>query len=160
MLPVYLRVMLIVGALLSLLVVVRQVKRERILIEDSVFWVVLSFFFVVLAVFPGIAISLAHTLGFMSASNFVYLAIIVLLLWKTFTSSAEISRLKTRVNELAQEIALSRKEEEDRCERVARGTAAPVAAVEDTGAEDMDEKDAQRGGASGGRERERQENAE
>lgn len=165
MLPVYLRVMLIAGALLSLLVVVRQVKRERILVEDSVFWVVLSFFFVVLAVFPGIAISLAHALGFMSASNFVYLAIIVLLLWKAFTSSAEISRLKTRVNELAQEIALSRKEEEDRCERVARGTAAPVAAVEDTGAEDMDaediyEKDAQRGGASGGRERERQENAE
>lgn len=155
MLPVYLRVMLIVGALLSLLVVVRQVKRERILVEDSVFWVVLSFFFVVLAVFPGIAISLAHALGFMSASNFVYLAIIVLLLWKAFTSSAEISRLKTRVNELAQEIALSRKEEEDRCGRAARATA-----VEDTGAEDMDaediyEKDAQRGGASGGRERER-----
>ena len=50
----------------------------------------------------------------MSASNFVYLAIIVLLLWKVFTNSGEISRLKTRVNELAQEVALAHKEDGDR----------------------------------------------
>ena len=48
-----------------------------------------------------------------SASNFVYLAIIVLLLWKVFTNSAEISRLKAKINELAQEMALAHLQADD-----------------------------------------------
>lgn len=113
MLPVYLRVMLVLGAVFALAVVGRQVKKEKILVEDAVFWVVLAAVFVLLAVFPDPVISLAHELGFMSASNFVYLTIIVLLLWKVFTNSGEISRLKTKVNELAQEIALAHMDEKD-----------------------------------------------
>lgn len=107
MLPIYLRILLIISAVMALVVVGQQVKKEKILIEDAVFWVALAAIFIVLAVFPDLAITLAHTLGFMSASNFVYLAIIVLLLWKVFTNSAEISRLKNRINELAQEVALA-----------------------------------------------------
>lgn len=116
MLPVYLRVLLVLGALFALVVVGRQVKKEKILVEDAVFWVVLAAIFVILAVFPDLAIVLAHNLGFMSASNFVYLAIIVLLLWKVFTNSGEISRLKTKVNELAQEIALAHMDAEEKQE--------------------------------------------
>ena len=116
MLPFYLRILLVAGAVLALVVVGRQVRRQKILVEDAVFWVVLAAIFIVLAVFPGVAIELAHALGFMSASNFVYLAIIVLLLWKVFTNSGEISRLKTKVNELAQEIALAHMDEKEKPE--------------------------------------------
>lgn len=114
MLPFYLRILLVIGALTSLVVVGRQVRRQKILVEDAVFWIVLAAIFVVIAVFPDIAIGAAYALGFMSPSNFVYLAIIVLLLWKVFTNSSEISRLKTKVNELAQEIALAHKYEDQR----------------------------------------------
>ena len=106
MLPFYLRALLVIGAVAALFVVGKQVKKQKILVEDAVFWVVVAVVFVVIAIFPDIAINLAHALGFMSASNFVYLVIISLLLWKAFTNSAEISRLRTKVNELAQEIAL------------------------------------------------------
>lgn len=108
MLPFYLRALLVIGAVAALFVVGKQVKKQKILVEDAVFWVVVAAVFVVIAIFPDIAINLAHALGFMSASNFVYLVIISLLLWKAFTNSAEISRLRTKVNELAQEIALSK----------------------------------------------------
>lgn len=108
MLPFYLRALLVIGAVAALLVVGKQVKKQKILVEDAVFWVVVAVVFVVIAIFPDIAINLAYALGFMSASNFVYLVIIALLLWKAFTNSAEISRLRTKVNELAQEIALSK----------------------------------------------------
>ena len=107
MLPFYLRIMLVLGALAALAVVGHKVRRQKILVEDAVFWVVLAAVFVVLALFPDIAIVLSQALGFMSPSNFVYLAIIVLLLWKVFANSAEISRLKAKVNELAQEVALA-----------------------------------------------------
>lgn len=111
MLPLYLRVLLIIGALLALAVVGRQVKKTKILIEDAVFWVVVSFILVLLAIFPGPIIDFAHAIGFMSASNFVYLVIIVVLLWKVFTNSCEISRLKAKINELAQEMALAHMED-------------------------------------------------
>ena len=106
MLPLYLRVLLIVAAVCALGVVGRQVKKEKLLIEDAVFWVVSAAILVIVAVFPDVAINLAYDLGFMSASNFVYLVIIALLLWQVFVCSSEISRLKVKVNELAQEIAL------------------------------------------------------
>lgn len=108
MLPFYLRLLLVAGAAFSLIVVGRKVRKQKILFEDAVFWVVAAVVFVILAVFPEIAIHLAAALGFMSASNFIYLCIIALLLWKVFVNSAEISRLKTKVNELAQEVALSK----------------------------------------------------
>ena len=111
MLPLYLRVILIVAALCALAVVSRQVKKERLLIEDAVFWVVAAVILVIVAIFPSIAINLAYALGFMSASNFVYMVIIALLLWKVFACSSEISRLKVKVNELAQEIALDHLDE-------------------------------------------------
>ena len=117
MLPIYLRVLLVLGAVAALVLVGRKVKKGKILVEDAVFWVVLAAIFVILALFPSIAIGLAYALGFMSASNFVYLAIIVLLLWKVFSNSAEISRLKNKVNELAQEIALSQHEKDSEAKR-------------------------------------------
>ena len=111
MLPLYLRALLIIAAVCALGVVGRQVKKEKLLIEDAVFWVVSAAILVIVAIFPGIAINLAYALGFMSASNFVYLVIIALLLWKVFACSSEISRLKVKVNELAQEIALDHLDE-------------------------------------------------
>lgn len=111
MLPLYLRVLLIVAAVCALGVVGHQVKKEKLLIEDAVFWVVSAAILVIVAVFPDVAINLAYDLGFMSASNFVYLVIIALLLWKVFVCSSEISRLKVKVNELAQEIALDHLDE-------------------------------------------------
>lgn len=113
MLPIQLRALLVVGALLALWIVCSRVKKSKILMEDAIFWTVLAFVLVLLAVFPQIAICVSQALGFMSASNFVYLVVMVLLLWKVFTNSSEISRLKAKVNELAQELALAHMEEEE-----------------------------------------------
>lgn len=117
MLPLYLRIFLVLGAVAALTVVCLQVKKSRILVEDAIFWVAVSFIILLIAIFTDPIISFAHQIGFMSASNFVYFSIIVILLWKVFTNSSEISRLKARVNELAQEVALAHmndRKDEDR----------------------------------------------
>lgn len=113
MLPVQLRLLLVVGALLALWVVCSRVKKSKILVEDAIFWFVAAAVLVVLAAFPGIAVCISQALGFISPANFVYLAIICLLLWKVFTTASEVSRLKARVNELAQEVALAHMDEHD-----------------------------------------------
>ena len=114
MIPFQLRVILVAGAVLAVIIVARQIKRSKMLVEDSIFWMVTAVVLVLLALFPGIATSLAELLGFMSPANFVYLVVIALLLWKVFTNSAEISRLKARVTELAQEVALAHADEKNR----------------------------------------------
>lgn len=109
-----LRALLLVGALLALCAVGSRVKKSKILIEDAIFWVVASALLVLLAVFPHVAIDLASALGFMSPANFVFLVVIALLLWKVFTNSSEVSRLKARLNELAQEVSLAQKDAEEK----------------------------------------------
>lgn len=106
-----LRLLLVIGALCALVAVGSRVKKSKILMEDAIFWVVAAVVLVIVAAFPSIAINLAFALGFLSPANFVFLVIIALLLWKVFTNSSELSRLKAKVNELAQEVALAHMDE-------------------------------------------------
>lgn len=110
----WLRILLVVGAFLMLYVVIRRIKKRKILMQDAIYWVVLAVVLVLVALFPGVIISLAYALGFYSPSNFVFLVIVALLLVKIFSNSAEISMLRHKVEELAQEDALRIKEEDDR----------------------------------------------
>lgn len=101
-----LRILLIVGAVATLALICSAVKRQKIQIEDSLFWVCFSGLLVVLAVFPQIAYWVSAVLGFQSPSNFVYVLIIALMLVREFRNSSKISTLKYRVDQLAQEVAL------------------------------------------------------
>ena len=110
------RIVNLLGAVLAFAFVCQRIRKDKILVEDSIFWVVLSVVLLVVAVFPGIAIWLGRLLGFISPINFVYTLVIALLLVKAFGNSAEISMLKSKVNDRAQEIALKdelNQEEED-----------------------------------------------
>ena len=108
-----LRLVLMVGAIITFVLIAQQVRKRRIQVEDAIFWVVLSGVLLLLAFFPGIAYFFANLFGFQAASNFVFCALIAILIVREFSSSAEISRLKHKVNQLVEEIALAVKERED-----------------------------------------------
>ncbi|MCI2184161.1 MAG: DUF2304 domain-containing protein [Olsenella sp.] len=109
-----LRVVLIIGALLALSVVVRKVRKSKIRIADSVYWVCAAALLLVLAIFPGIAFFFSGLLGFLSPSNFVFVVVIALMLLKLFNLACDVSRLTDKVEQLSQEIALSEKELSDK----------------------------------------------
>lgn len=108
-----LRVVLIVGAILALWIVVNRVRKKKIRIADSVYWVICAALMLLLALFPGIAFFFAGLLGFLSPSNFVFCMIIVLMLVKLFNLACDVSRLTDKVEQLAQELALHEKDDED-----------------------------------------------
>lgn len=108
-----LRLVLIVGSLLALWVVINRVRKKKIRIADSVYWVVCAVLMILFAVFPGIAFFFAGLLGFLSPSNFVFCMIIVLMLVKLFNLVYDVSRLTDKVEQLAQELALHEKDDED-----------------------------------------------
>ncbi len=76
---------------------------------DSLFWLLFSLSFVLLGVFPDIAIFVSNKLGFMSASNFVFLYVIAVLVMRDFSNSLRLSKQEERINELTQSIALREK---------------------------------------------------
>lgn len=108
-----LRIALLLGSVWLVYVVISRVKRSKIQIEDSVFWVVLAVVILLNAIFPQIAYFFSGLLGIASPSNFVFLLISAILLLKEFSNSTQISVLKHKVNQLAQEIALADKKQRD-----------------------------------------------
>lgn len=112
-----LRLLLILGALFLMWVVLKHIRKARIQIEDSLFWVSFVAIIIFIAIFPDTMRAAANLLGFVSASNFVFLCVTGILLIRLFTLSVEISRLKYRSNQLAAYLALAKKEERDRTQR-------------------------------------------
>ena len=101
-----LRALLIVFAVLVFFFVIRKLKKSKMQVLDSLFWLLFSLSFVLLGVFPNIAIIVSNKLGFMSASNFVFLYVIAVLVIRDFSNSLRLSKQEERTNELAQSIAL------------------------------------------------------
>lgn len=106
-----LRVLLIIFAAFVFNFVLRKLKKSQMQVLDSLFWLMFSLSFVLLGIFPEIALFISSELGFMSASNFVFLYVIAVLVMRDFSNSLRISKQEERINGLAQSIALGKSEE-------------------------------------------------
>lgn len=103
---VSLRVLLVASAIFVLVFVVRKIRKSQLQVLDAVFWLFFSLSFVILALFPQIASTLASLLGFQAASNFVFLYVIAVLVVRDFSQTVKLARLRERFNILNEEIAL------------------------------------------------------
>lgn len=101
-----LRCTIVLCAIFVLIFVTRKLRTSKISTPDSLFWLFLSFCFLLAAIFPQIAYFFSNLLGFQSASNFVFLVVIGLLLIRELMMQQELSRLRAKLTQLAQEVAL------------------------------------------------------
>lgn len=104
-----LRIFLVFGAALLLVMVTRKIKKSQFETQDTFFWLGLSILLIIAAVFPGIVYAISDLLGFQSASNFVFLVVIAILLWRLFRLQESLSVLRRKLTVLAQEVALKDK---------------------------------------------------
>ena len=103
---IMLRTALIVISLLTLWYTARKIRKAQLQIEDSIFWMAFPAALVILSVFPGIATWAAKMLGVQSPVNFIFLAVIFILIVNIFSLSLLISQLYTKIRKLTQEIAI------------------------------------------------------
>lgn len=103
-----LRFMLMLGSAILFIFIARKLKKSQLQLMDAFFWIVFSFVILVLSLFPDLGIILADLLGVQSASNFIFLCIITLLLIKSFLQAIKVSSLEQKVINLTQEIAISK----------------------------------------------------
>ena len=102
----HLRIFLILGAVLMLVVVARKIKKAQFETHDTFFWLGLSVLLIIAAVFPKAVYFVSGLLVFASASNFVFLAVIAILLWRLFKLQENVAFLKRKLTTVSQEIAL------------------------------------------------------
>lgn len=111
--PISQRVVLILGALLTFIYFISGIRKNRMKINHSIFWIVFGLVLLLLAFVPGALFGLSKLLGFQSPSNLVYLIVIFLLMLKLFTTTLRLSRLSEQVAALTQEMAIRKLEEEE-----------------------------------------------
>lgn len=101
-----LRIVLIIVAVLSCLFVLRKIRKAQMRIEDTLFWLVISFGILILGIFPQIAYWLSDAIGIMSPVNFVFLVFVFLLLFKVFILTVQVSQQQEKIKNLIQHIAI------------------------------------------------------
>lgn len=101
-------VFLVAGAILALAYVVVKIRHSQLATADAVFWFLFALLLIVMAVFPQIVYFFSSLLGFESPSNFVFLCMFVVVIFRQLIVSVENARLRTKITQLTQAIALSR----------------------------------------------------
>ena len=104
--PVLLRSVLIMASLLTTLLIMRRIRKGKMMIEDSLFWIGFSFMLIVFSVFPQIVFMMSDLVGTQSASNFIFLFIIFVLIVRLFQMSVKISQMDAKFKDLVARMAI------------------------------------------------------
>lgn len=112
-----LRIALVLVSFLTCGWVLQNIRKSRVKIEDSVFWLLFSAFLLVISIFPQLVVWGAQITGVISPSNLVFLAVIFILIVKVFRMSVRISQLESKIQSLVQTIALREKNSAEDLER-------------------------------------------
>ena len=107
------RIILILVSVLTFILLMRRIRREKLLISDAVFWILFSAGLLILSIFPQIVIWVANLLGFVSAANLILVLIIFVLLLKMFSMSLHISHTDCKLRQVIQEMAILEKKWKD-----------------------------------------------
>lgn len=102
-----LRILLSVVSVFSMVIMMRKIRHSKFQIEYAIFWIIFSVLLIVMAIFPNLAIYLAHAIGIQSPVNMIFLVIIFILMAKLFYLNIHVSQLEYKVKELVQKLALN-----------------------------------------------------
>ena len=111
--PFVQRIFLITGALATLVYFIRKIRRSKIKINHSIFWMVFGLILLFLAAIPESLFWISYLLGFQSPVNLLYVLVIFLLVVKLFTTTMRLSKLSEQVEALAQELAIYQLDRQD-----------------------------------------------
>lgn len=113
-----LRVVLLIAAVFSIGWIITRIRKAKVRLEDTFFWVVMSVVLLILGLFPGVSYWLASVLGFISPANLVFLIMISLLFEKLLTMSIVHSQMQDKYVTMAAEMALRCKDLENQVDEL------------------------------------------
>lgn len=105
-----LQIILFIASVITFIFVIRKIRKSQLNIADAVVWILLSLLLIVMSVCLPFISKVAHALGFMSTSNFVFSMILFFLLIIVFGLTVKVSLLNEKIKNLNHYIALKEKE--------------------------------------------------
>ncbi len=106
----FFRILLIVVSIFFFWYILRKIRKSQLQIEHSIFWVVLSLVFIVFSVFPRTVYFFTNICGMVAPVNFLFLAMIFILLIKIFTMSIRMGQMEEKIKNLTQQVAIQNNE--------------------------------------------------
>lgn len=100
-------IFLIAGGILALSYVVVKIRHNQLATADAVFWFLLALALIIASIFPQVIYFFSNLLGFESPANFVFLCMLAIVVFRQLTVSVENARLRSKIVQLTQVIALS-----------------------------------------------------
>lgn len=101
-----LRSVLIVVSVVTTLMIMRKIRKEKMMIEDSLFWIGFSMMLIVFSIWPQIVYKMSEMVGTQAPVNFIFLFIIFVLIVRMFQMSTKISQLESKMKDLVARIAI------------------------------------------------------
>ena len=90
-----------------------KIRRARLSISYSIFWIFVSALILFLALFPRLAIMFAELLGVLSSVNFIFLVMLFILLAHNFFVTIKLSNLENKLKKIVEEYAVKEKMDMD-----------------------------------------------
>lgn len=110
----FLRLVLTIGTLLFFVFVAYMVRKKRLSLKYTLTWLGASLVLICLAVFDGLIVPFANMLQVREPVNALFLAVFFFVLLILFTLTVTISNNSDNIRALTQELALIKKELEEK----------------------------------------------
>lgn len=117
----FFRGLLVVVSIFFFWYILRKIRKSQLQIEHAIFWVGLSVVFIIFSVFPQSVYFLTNICGMVAPVNFLFLAMIFILLLKTFTMSIRMGQLEEKIKNLTQQVAIKNNETDKEIEELMTG---------------------------------------
>lgn len=117
---IILQLFLILGSIWFFLFIISMIKKKKLELKYALTWIVASFLFIILSLFPGILYSISALLHIETPVNALFLLTIFFLLIIIFTLTIALSKSSNRIAALTQEIGIL-KLEHDKLKNQIRG---------------------------------------
>ena len=108
------RIVVIVIMLLIIANIIRLMSKKKIDYKYGLGWSLVAIIVLILAAFPGILIGLAKITGVIAPVNMLFFLGFIFSLAIIFSMSKTVSKLQDKINRMSQEIAILRKEIQDK----------------------------------------------
>lgn len=111
-----LTIFLLFVTLSFLVIVYKYVVKRKLLLKYALLWIMFSLILLISIIFPTLLVDISNFIGIEVTSNMVFLIGFLILLFISFMLTSIVSRQKTELVNLAQEISILKKRV-DACEK-------------------------------------------
>lgn len=113
-----LQIVLLIASIINFIFVITKIRKSQLNIQDAVIWILLSLLLIIMSLCLPFISNIAHMLGFIGTSNFVFSLLLFFLIVIVFGQSVKISMLNEKIKNLNHYIALKEKEERNHIKEV------------------------------------------